>query len=109
MLSQSELVCMNDYDMILVFDEQYICGQIQKPENKELIKKLLNRKQHLINDYVAITRECWNKINDELKNGNNKELNIEEKIVIEAKQEAVSEFEEAGIKLFGKENIKFEE
>ena len=109
MLSQSELVCMNDFDMILVFDEQYICGQIQKPENKELIKKLLNRKTHLINDYVAITRECWNKINDELKNGNNKELNIEEKIVIEAKEEAVSEFEEAGIKLFGKENIKFEE
>ena len=79
-----------------------------KEENKALIKKLLNRKTHLINDYVAITRECWNKINEELKN-NDKNSNIEDKIVIEAKEKAISEFEEAGIKLFGKENIKFEE
>ena len=106
MLSKSELVCMNDYDMILVFDEQYICAQIQKDENKALIKKLLNRKTHLINDYVAITRECWNKITEEMKKNNNIE---EENIVIEAKEKAISEFEEAGIKLFGKENIKFEE
>lgn len=105
MLSKSELVCMNDYDMILVFDEQYICAQIQKDENKALIKKLLNRKTHLINDYVAITRDCWNKINEELK----QKQDIESDIVIEAKEKAVSEFEEAGIKLFGKENIKFEE
>ena len=96
---------MNDFDMILVFDEQYICAQIQKEENKALIKKLLNRKTHLINDYVAITRDCWNKINEELKKTNN----LESDIVIEAKEKAVSEFEEAGIKLFGKENIKFEE
>ena len=106
MLSKSELVCMNDYDMILVFDEQYICSQIQKDENKALIKKLLNRKTHLINDYVAITRDCWNKINAEIKSG--KDV-LEDEVVIDAKEKAISEFEEAGIKLFGKENIKFEE
>lgn len=107
MLSKSELVCMNDFDMILVFDEQYICSQIQKDENKALIKKLLNRKTHLINDYVAITRDCWNKINEKLKE--NKNILEENEVVIDAKEKAISEFEEAGIKLFGKENIKFEE
>ena len=76
----------------------------RKKENK----KILNRKSHLINDYVALTKEAWDKINEELKNKDNKE-NIEEKVVIEAKEDPISEFEEAGIKLFGKENIKFEE
>jgi DNA polymerase-3 subunit gamma/tau len=108
MLSKSSLVCMNDYDMILVFEEQYICRQIQKPENKELVKKILNRKSHLINDYVALTKEAWDKLNEELKKPESKD-DIENKIVIDVKEDAISEFEEAGIKLFGKENIKFEE
>ena len=109
MLSKGELVCMNDYDMILVFDEQYICRQIQKEENKALVRKILNRKSHLINDYVALTKEAWDKLNEELKKPNVKELDIEEKVVIEAKEDVISEFEEEGFKLFGKENIKFEE
>ncbi|MBP5444747.1 MAG: DNA polymerase III subunit gamma/tau [Acholeplasmatales bacterium] len=109
MLSKGDLVCMNDYDMILVFEEQYICRQLQKVENKALVKKILNRKSHLINDYVALTKEAWDKLNEELKKPNAKQLDIEEKVVIEAKEEPISEFEEAGLKLFGKENIKFEE
>ena len=109
MLSKGELVCMNDYDMILVFEEQYICRQIQKEENKALVRKILNRKSHLINDYVALTKEAWDKLNEELKKPNAKELDIEEKVVIEAKEDVISEFEEEGFKLFGKENIKFEE
>ena len=107
MLSKSELVCMNDFDMILVFEEQYICRQIQKPENKELVKKIFNRKSHLVNDYVAITKDNWLKLDEELKK-DPESADIEEKIVIEAKEEAISEFEEEGLKLFGKK-IKFEE
>ena len=109
MLSKGKLVCMNDFDMILVFDEQYICRQLQKEENKELVRKIFNRKSHLINDYVALTTECWNKLNEELKNPSITDTDIKENVVIEAKEDVVSEFEEAGIKLFGKENIKFEE
>ena len=109
MLSKGKLVCMNDFDMILVFDEQYICRQLQKEENKELVRKIFNRKSHLINDYVALTTECWNKLNEELKDPSITDIDIKENVVIEAKEEAISEFEEAGIKLFGKENIKFEE
>ena len=109
MLSKSKLVCMNDFDMILVFDEQFICSQIQKPENKNLVRKILNRKTHLINDYVAITVDNWNKINEEIKKNGTKNLDIEKKIVLNEQKEVLSEFEEAGLKLFGKENIKFEE
>ena len=109
MLSKGELVCMNDYDMILVFDEQYICRQIQKEENKELVRKIFNRKSHLVNDYVALTKEAWMKLNEELKKPDANVKEIEEKVVIDIKEEPISEFEEAGIKLFGKENIKFEE
>ena len=109
MLSKGNLVCMNDYDMIIVFDEQYICQQLQKKENKEIVRRIFNRKSHLINDYVALTVECWNKINEELKKPNANVVEIEENVHIEAKEEPISEFEEAGFKLFGKENIKFEE
>ena len=109
MLSKGKLVCMNDFDMILVFDEQYICRQLQKEENKELVRKIFNRKSHLINDYVALTTEAWDKLNEELKDPSITDTDIKENVVIEAKEDVVSEFEEAGIKLFGKENIKFEE
>ncbi len=108
MLSKGELVCMNEYDMIIVFEEQYICRQIQKEENKELVRRIFNRKSHLVNDYVALTKEAWNKLNEELNKPNADEKEIE-KVEIEEKVEPISEFEEAGIKLFGKENIKFEE
>ena len=109
MLSKGKLVCMNDFDMILVFDEQYICRQLQREENKEIVRKIFNRKSHLINDYVALTVEAWNKLNEELKKPDITDLEIKENVNIVAKEEAISEFEEAGIKLFGKENIKFEE
>lgn len=109
MLYKGKLVCMNDFDMILVYEEQYICQQMQKNENKELVKKILNKKTHLINDYVALTTECWDKVNEALKKPDVDVEEIEEKVHIEAKEEPISEFEEAGFKLFGKENIKFEE
>ena len=109
MLSKGKLVCMNEYDMIIVFDEQYICQQLQKKENKEIVRRIFNRKSHLIDDYVALTTECWNKVNEEFNKPNVDVVEIKENVHIEAKEEPISEFEEAGFKLFGKENIKFEE
>ena len=68
MLAKGKLVAMNDSEMILVYDEMTYATFMNKEQNKEVVKSIINSKNQLITDYVAIDKATWDKVFNEYMN-----------------------------------------
>lgn len=57
-LSLAELEAVSS-EMLLVYDDLNLCKQILEPEMKKQVLEILNGKQELITDYIAILKSDW--------------------------------------------------
>ncbi|MBE0700257.1 MAG: hypothetical protein IH571_01070, partial [Acholeplasmataceae bacterium] len=58
LLYQSELEAVSNH-MLIVFDDLNQCKRIMEPEVKQQVIEIINNKQQLIDDYIAILKTDW--------------------------------------------------
>ncbi len=115
LLYEGKLVACSEYEMIITYPSEYKCQEIMNDNHKRAIKKVLNRKSRLIEDYVAITEAQWEILSKEfikqLKSGIAKPVLTGIDVNVEKRNEEVveSSFVKTTIDFFGKDKVKFEE
>lgn len=58
-LAQGNLVAASDTEMLLVYKDRMSCLMMLKPQTKQLVFEILNKKQPLVEDYICIDECSW--------------------------------------------------
>ncbi len=62
LLYSSELVAINKTHMIITFNDVARCNRILDSSKKILVKQILNAREMLIEDYIALPKQVWNRV-----------------------------------------------
>lgn len=118
LLSEGSLEAINEDMMLLVYDDLVTAQAMLKKETKDKVLQILNNKQQLIKDYVAIIKPDWILIKEEYAAKYNaghskpkldaRDLRLYEQEVV--KEEVKSDdLVDMAIDYFGKDLVKVEE
>ncbi len=65
LLYSAELVAINKTHMIIVYNDVARCNRILDSSKKVLVKQILNKREMLIDDYIALPKNVWNKVKND--------------------------------------------
>ena len=115
LLSQGTLEAVNDEMMLLVYDDIFTCQIMYQVDTKTKVLQILNAKQPLIKDYIAILKADWILIKDEYASQYNsgttkpklmsRDLHLYKEETKEEKNQTV----ELAYEYFGKDKVEIEE
>lgn len=114
-LQQANLVAASDKEMLLVYKDKTSCLLMLKPQTKQLVFEILNKKQPLVEDYICIDEHSWQQLYrsfvSQWKQGNKKPVLEEiDMDIYEAHEETWQPGSVAlAIDFFGKDKVMIKE
>ena len=120
LLSEAQLEAVGNNIMLLVYDDIYTAKTMMKEDTKQKVLQILNGKQKLVDDYIAILKPDWIILKDnyieELNSGASKpslrviDLHLyEESIKNDNTIDLVDPLVEFALNSFGQDKVKVED